>query len=130
MRARGRENERGEGTALVSRKRLKRRWRWGSDSSFWRAEADGLLRPRRRGGRIRYAWPDVWAYEGGQPPAGREAEYRADLLTPEEVASRAEMSPERITELARRGAIPARRVGSRWRFVPAEIARWLADAWS
>ena len=114
---------------LVSRARLKRRWRCGSDSSFWRAEADGLLVPRRRDGRVRYTWADVWAFEGGQPPAGQEAAYRADLLTPAEVAARADMTAERIVALARRGELPARRVGSTWRFVPAEIARWLIEAW-
>lgn len=129
MRDNGHEKERGGGTGLVSRARLKRRWRCGSGSSFWRAEADGLLVPRRRNGRVRYAWADVWAYEGGQPPSGQEAAYRADLLTPEEVAARADMTAARIAELARRGEIPARRVGSKWRFVPAEVARWLAQAW-
>jgi len=115
---------------LVSRARLVRRWKWGSDSSFWRAEADGLLVPRRRNGRTRYAWRDVWDFEGGQPPAGMDAAYRADLLTPEAVAALADLRPAKITELARRGEIPARRIGATWRFVPAEVARWLDRGWS
>lgn len=122
-------NDRTGAGALLSRARLKRRWKCGSASSFWRAEQDGLLVPRRRDGRVRYTWEDVWAFEGGQPPAGMAAAYRADLLTPEDVAKLAEMTPERITELARRGEIPARRVGARWRFVPAEVVRWLDRAW-
>lgn len=122
-------NETAPGGGLVSRARLKRRWGCGSDSSFWRAEADGLLVPRRRKGQVRYTWRDVWAYEGGQPPAGMDAAYRADLLTPQAVAKLLELTPARINTLARQGEIPARRVGSKWRFVPAEIARWLDHGW-
>ncbi len=122
-------NETALAGGLVSRARLKRRWKCGSDSSFWRAEADGLLVPRRRNGRVRYTWADVWAYEGGQPPEGMAAAYRADLLTPAVVAVMADMTPAKITELARRSEIPVRRVGSKWRFVPAEIARWLDHGW-
>ena len=110
-------NETALAGGLVSRARLKRRWKCGSDSSFWRAEADGLLVPRRRNGRVRYTWADVWAYEGGQPPEGMAAAYRADLLTPAVVAVMADSE------------IPVRRVGSKWRFVPAEIARWLDHGW-
>jgi hypothetical protein len=114
--------------ALLGRDDLIRRWRWGSAASFHRAERDGLLVPRRNGRRLGYAWRDVWAFEGGQPPEGREAAYRADLLTPEAVAALCPYTPETLVTIARRGELPARRVGRFCRFVPAEVARWI-EGW-
>lgn len=106
------------------------RWKCGSDSTFWRAEADGLLIPQRSAnGRPRYTWQDVWAFEGGQPPAGMTSAYRANLLTPDEVASLASYAPDTIVARARAGRVPCRRIGQAYRFVPAEIARWLEN-WS
>jgi hypothetical protein len=111
--------------ALLGRDDLIRRWRWGSAASFHRAERDRLLVPRRNGRRLGYAWRDIWAFEGGQPPEGREDEYRADLLTPEAVAALCPYTPETLVTIARRGELPARRVGRFCRFVPAEVARWI-----
>ena len=110
---------------LLGRARLRQRWRHGSDAFFWRAQRDGLLVPRRDGGRIGYAEGDVFVFEGGLPPPGMWAAYRADLMTPEEVAARCPLGREAILARARRGALPARRIGTAWRFVPAEVARWL-----
>lgn len=109
----------------VSREALIERWGCGSDSTFYRAERDGHLIPGRDGQRTGYRWPDVFAFEGGQPPAGMESAYREKLLTPEEVAERTPYTPETIIEKAKRGEIPYRRIGRTYRFVPAEVARWL-----
>ncbi|GGO58624.1 DNA binding domain-containing protein, excisionase family [Roseovarius pacificus] len=114
---------------LLSRRRLLQRWQHGSDAFFWRAERDGLLVPRRDGRRIGYAEADVFAFEGGQPPKGLLDAYRLDLLTPEEVAARCTLKRGTILERARRGALPGRRIGAAWRFVPAEVANWL-QTWS
>jgi excisionase family DNA binding protein len=110
---------------LLSRQRLRRRWRHGSDAFFWRAQRDGLLIPRRDGRRTGYDEDDVFAFEGGAPPKGMLEAYRADLLTPEEVAALCPLGRDAILARARRGELPARRVGNAWRFVPAEVARWL-----
>ena len=110
---------------LLSRRRLRQRWRHGSDAFFWRAQRDGLLVPRRDGRRVGYAEDDVFAFEGGPPPPGMLEAYRADLVTPEEVAALCPLGREAILDRARRGELPARRVGHVWRFVPAEVARWL-----
>lgn len=114
---------------LLGRERLVQRWRCGSDASFFRAERDGLLVPRRDGARTGYSWADVFAFEGGQPPAGCEEDYRQDLLIPEEVAALTPYGVDTIIKRARRGDLPFRRVGRAWRFVPAEVSRWLAS-WS
>jgi excisionase family DNA binding protein len=110
---------------LLNRKRLICRWRHGSDPFFWRAEADGLLVPVRRGRRVGYRWHDVFMFEGGLPPDGFEQLYRADLLLPEEVAGRIGRSRDWVLETARSGELPSRRVGLQHRFVPAEVAQWL-----
>jgi hypothetical protein len=110
---------------LLGRGRLRQRWRHGSDAFFWRAQRDGLLVPMRDGGRIGYAEEDVFMFEGGLPPQGMWAAYCADLMTPEEVAARCPLGREAILARARSGALPARRIGNVWRFVPAEVARWL-----
>jgi excisionase family DNA binding protein len=110
---------------LLDRKRLIRRWRHGSDAFFWRAEADGLLTPVRRGRATRYRWPDVFLFEGGLPADGFEQLYRADLLLPEEVAARIGRSRDWVLDMAKSGELPCRRVGMQQRFVPAEIVQWL-----
>jgi hypothetical protein len=115
--------------ALLSRGDLIRRWRWGSEPTLYRAERDGLLVARRHGRRLGYAWKDIWAFEGGQPPEGREAEYRADLLTPEVVAALCPYAPDTVVAMARRGDLPFRQVGQSCRFVPAEVARWI-EGWA
>lgn len=114
---------------LLSRERLIERWGCGSDSTFHRAERDGLLVPRRDGTRAGYAWPDVFAFEGGQPPDGMEDDYREDLLTEEGVASLCIYKPDTIIQKARRGEIPHRRIGRFYRFVRAEVLLWL-ESWS
>ena len=112
---------------LLSRERLIRRWQCGSDSSFYRAERSQSLVPRQFGGVLGYTWPDVWAYEGGQPPEGRERDWQRDLLTPEEVAARCILAPSTILKLARRGVLPSRRIGYAHRFVEAEVDAWVAS---
>jgi len=102
-----------------------RRWGCGSDSTFWRLEADGLLVPRRYGGRLGYAWRDLWDYEGGQPPDGMDAAYRKDLIGPGAIASVCPLSAAAILARAKRGEIPSRRIGRFVKFVPEEARRWL-----
>lgn len=47
------------------------------------------------------------------------------LLTIEEVASRLSLSPATVWKLARKGELPARRLGRVYRVVPAELEAWL-----
>lgn len=112
------------GDVLVDRARLIRRWRHGSDPFFWRAAADGLLLPVRRGRSVLYRVADVFSFEGGPPPAGWDAAYRVDLMLPEEVGAQVARSRDWVLDLARSGELPCRRVGAQVRFVPAEVARW------
>jgi hypothetical protein len=110
---------------LVSPARLFSRWSWGSPSTLRRARRDGLLVPRRRSRKLGYLWRDIWAFEGGQPPAGLEAEYREDLLTPDQAM---QLTPYRagwLIDQANAGVLPHRCCGRFVRFVPAEFMRWL-----
>jgi predicted DNA-binding transcriptional regulator AlpA len=118
-----------EDLELLDRERLIRRWRCGSDSFFWRAEAKGLLMPRRLDGLLRYAWPDIFAFEGGQPPEGFEAEYRHNLLTATEVAAFCGCSETKVVREAKAGQLAVRRIGRALRFVPAEVGRWQKARW-
>jgi len=115
--------------ALMSRSDLQQRWRCGSHAFFQRAEADGLLIARRHGGRPGYRWNDVWDFEGGLPPKGLEAAYRADLITPGDLATLCPFQPTTLIRKASAGEIPCRRVGRFIRFVPMEAQRWLRS-WS
>lgn len=115
--------------ARLTRADLIRRWRHGSDSLFWRAEADGLLVPVRHGRSVYYTWPAVFEFEGGQPPDGLDAEYRADLMTPEQVGTLASRSRGWVLAAARGGDLPSRSVGLQRRFVPAEVRRWI-EGWA
>lgn len=117
------------GDALVDRARLIRRWRHGSDPFFWRAAADGLLLPVRRGRSVLYRVADVFAFEGGLPPEGWEAAYRVDLMLPEEVGRLVSRGRDWVVDRANSGELPCRRVGSQVRFVGAEVARWM-ETWA
>lgn len=114
---------------LLSRADLKHRWNCGSHAFFQRAEVDGLLIARRFGGRPGYHWHDIWTFEGGLPPAGLEDEYRAGLITPNELAEVCPLKPVTLIRKATEGEIPHRRVGRAVRFVPWEAERWLRS-WS
>lgn len=116
-------------TTLLSRTDLRQRWQCGSQAFFQRAEADGLLIARRYGGRPGYRWEDVWAFEGGLPPEGLEEAYRADLITPDELAALCPFQPATLIRKASAGEIPCRRVGRFIRFVPYEAQHWLRS-WS
>ena len=50
---------------------------------------------------------------------------RADVLTAKEVATLLHLPTSTVYDLARRGLIPAHRVGRAWRFVRQEIEQWL-----
>lgn len=114
---------------LLDRERLIRRWRCGSHSFFWRLETKGLLLPRRCDGLLRYAWADVLTFEGGPSPAGLEAEYRQDLLTPTTVAAFCDCSEAKIIDEVKTGRLAVRRIGRATRFVPAEVHRWQQERW-
>ena len=114
--------------ALLSRADLKQRWRGcGSHAFFQRAEADGLLIARRHVGRPAYHWEDVWMFEGGLPPQELEDEYRADLITPQELAEVCPLKPATLIRKAAAGDIQHRRVGRAIRFVPYEAEHWLRN---
>jgi len=114
---------------ILSRADLQRRWQCGSASFFQRAEVDGLLIARRYARTVGYFWKDVWSFEGGQPKTELLEAYRADLLTPDELASMCPMQPKTLIRKATAGRIPHRRVGRAIRFVPYEAERWLKN-WS
>ena len=114
---------------LLTRERLIERWQHGSNSFFWRAQESHRLVPRQAGGLLRYVWADVFAFEGGPPPAGLEAAYRRNLLTEDQVAAFCACSPGSIVDHARSGLLPCRRIGRAYRFVPAEVERWQACRW-
>jgi excisionase family DNA binding protein len=52
---------------------------------------------------------------------------RADLLTPEEVAELLALPRKTVLRWSAAGYLPAHKLGRRWRFVRAEIERWLVD---
>ena len=51
-----------------------------------------------------------------------------DILTEEEAAGFLKMEVKRVLRLAKRGEIPAKRVGHGvWRFKVSELSKWFAD---
>jgi excisionase family DNA binding protein len=50
---------------------------------------------------------------------------RADIMTAREVADFLRMPLSTVYDLARRGLLPAHRIGRAWRFVRQEIEAWL-----
>jgi excisionase family DNA binding protein len=48
-----------------------------------------------------------------------------DVMTAGEVAELLRMPLSTVYELARRGLIPAHRIGRRWRFIRREVEEWL-----
>ena len=50
---------------------------------------------------------------------------RADVLTAREVGDLLHLPPSTVYDLARRGLLPAHRVGRAWRFIRQEIQEWL-----
>ena len=109
---------------LFDRARLIQRWQHGSESFFQRHERRGRLTAVTDGTKVRYRRHDVYAFEGGQPPAGMEAAYAEDLLTEFQVARLCSVKPSYVLTAARRGELLARRIGSAYRFVPAEVEAW------
>lgn len=114
---------------LLTRERLIRRWQHGSDSFFWRMEKAGQLVPKHWDGLLRYAWPEVFAFEGGVPPDDLTLAYRQDLLTEHQVAAFCVCSPGKVITEAKAGRLPCRRIGRAYRFVPAEVERWQRRRW-
>ena len=110
--------------ALLDRQRLIERWQHGSDAFFWRHETSGALIPRSDGTKLRYAWDDIYRFEGGQPPEGLQAAYQSGLLTEAQAAALCSVTPSYILAAARKGDLPVRRIGRAFRFVPAELDAW------
>jgi excisionase family DNA binding protein len=54
----------------------------------------------------------------------------AEIMTTEEVADYLRTSVESIKRMARRGALPASKVGRNWRFRKADLDDWLATGGS
>jgi excisionase family DNA binding protein len=50
-----------------------------------------------------------------------------DILTPEEAAGYLKFTVKQLIRLARRGEIPAKRMGREWRFKASEIKKWFED---
>ncbi|HWR59403.1 MAG TPA: helix-turn-helix domain-containing protein [Thermodesulfovibrionales bacterium] len=51
-----------------------------------------------------------------------------DILTPEEAAKFLKMEEKQVLRLAKRGEVPAKKVGrGEWRFKASELSRWFAD---
>lgn len=51
----------------------------------------------------------------------------SDILTTEEVSEIFKLPLNRVKSLARRGDIPAKKVGKDWRFKASEINKWFSD---
>jgi hypothetical protein len=73
----------------------------------------------------RYSWHDVWTRLEGTTEVlpEDEAQLRRPLLTPSEVQERhfPHLSIRTITDRAKRGALPAIRIGSDWRFRERDV---------
>ncbi|MEI6503719.1 MAG: helix-turn-helix domain-containing protein [Armatimonadota bacterium] len=50
----------------------------------------------------------------------------ADVMTTEEVSQYLRLSVQTVKQRARDGRMPAARIGRSWRFLKAEVDRWLA----
>ena len=50
-----------------------------------------------------------------------------DILTAQEVAGMLKLPLSRVVSLARRGELPARKLGKEWRFKASEIVKWFSD---
>lgn len=50
-----------------------------------------------------------------------------DILTAQEVAAMLKLPMQRVVVLARRGELPAKKLGKEWRFKASEIVKWFAD---
>lgn len=51
-----------------------------------------------------------------------------DILVPEQVAEKLKVSVSKLLRLAKRGEIPAKKVGrGEWRFKGSEISKWFED---
>lgn len=117
-------------TTLLDRATLIRRWQHGSDAFFWRQELAGRLSPVQQEGLLRYRWHDVLIFEGGLPPEDNKADYSVDLMRPDQVSTICNCAPDFILKAARKGTLPARRIGRATRFVPGEVALWQQSKWS
>jgi excisionase family DNA binding protein len=62
------------------------------------------------------------------PPLGRVAfrEAPAEVITLEEAARLLRLDEQAVEESARRGDLPARRIGGDWRFSRSAVLAWLA----
>lgn len=109
---------------LLDRPFLIKRWQRGSDPFFWRHERRGTLCAVSDGSKLRYTWDAVFAFEGGMPPEGMRDAYQSDLLTEHQAAGLCSVKPSYILRAARCGDLPYRRIGSAYRFVPAQIELW------
>ena len=68
--------------------------------------------------------------ESGEWATGRAA-FRADapdVLTPAQLAELLQVDEKTVRDLARRGEIPARKVGREWRFSRRAVLDWLGGA--
>ena len=50
-----------------------------------------------------------------------------DILTADEAAAMLKLPAKRILALARRGELPAKKLGKEWRFKASEIVKWFSD---
>ncbi len=55
-------------------------------------------------------------------------EARHEVMTSQEAAAYLQMHVKTICRLAKEGKIPARKVGSEWRFLRRVLDRWLAES--
>ena len=68
--------------------------------------------------------------ESGEWATGR-AVFRpetTDVLTPSQVAELLQVEEKTVRDLARRGEIPARKIGREWRFSRRAVLDWLSGA--
>jgi len=58
----------------------------------------------------------------------RGAQEQTQVMTSVEAAEYLKMHVKTVCRLAKEGKIPAKKVGSEWRFLRAVLDRWLAEA--
>lgn len=109
-------------TATVSE--IAAHWRLTCDTVRKILQAAGI-KPASTGPE-RYRWADIWNFEGaGWVAPADQAAFKAPLKKAYDLDAFFPGTPSRtITDQAKKGKIPAVRLGSDWRFREITLERW------